>query len=177
MNKLLHLFKEEFRKFLPPALFFFVSLHAVALVHVLMLKGSGISPESSFSILMAALILGKAVLLADALPVINRFPDKPLIYNVGWKTLIYQLLATLLHYLERLFEFSRHAGGIVEGNRKLLEEIIWQHFIAIQIILFLLILMYCTMHELIRVIGKEKVKKIFFGPVDTQSVYQAPAGN
>jgi len=36
---------------------------------------------------VAALILGKALLLADMLPVINRFPDKPLIYNVTWKTI------------------------------------------------------------------------------------------
>ena len=38
---------------------------------------------------MAALILGKAVLLADMLPLINRYPDRPLGFNVAWKTLIY----------------------------------------------------------------------------------------
>ena len=29
--------------------------------------------------------------------------------------------------------------------------------------LFVLIVMYCTMHELVRVIGEEKVMRIFFG--------------
>ena len=28
-----------------------------------------------------------------------------------------------------------------------------------------LIAMYCAMHELVRVIGKEKVMRIFFGPM------------
>ena len=115
------------------------------------------------SVAVAALILGKAVLIADLLPMINRFPNKPLIYNVGWKTLIYLLLATLIHYLERLVDFWRQAGGLVAGNEKLLAEIVWPHFWAIQIILFVLIVMYCTMHELVRVIGKEKVLRIFFG--------------
>jgi hypothetical protein len=145
--------------------FFFVALHIVAFVRVLMLKGTGISPLSSMSVAVAALILGKAVLIADMLPMINRFPNKPLIYNVAWKTLIYLLMATFIHYLERLIDFWRQAGGLVAGNKKLLAEIVWPHFWAIQIILFVLIVMYCTMHELVRVIGREKVLRIFFGPM------------
>src|SRR5947199_9378623 len=94
--------KEEFFKLLPPMIFFFVALHIVTFVRVLMLKGTGISPLSTISIAIAALILGKAVLLADMLPMVNRFPNKPLIYNVAWKTLIYLVMATLNNYVERL---------------------------------------------------------------------------
>src|SRR5216683_8144871 len=135
-----------------------------------MLKKTGIAPSSSISIAVAALILGKAVLIADLLPMINRFPNKPLIYNVAWKTLIYLLMATVIHYLERLIDFWREAGGLVAGNQKLLSEIVWPHFWAIQIILFVLIVMYCTMHELVRVIGREKVLRIFFGPMPIPQV-------
>ena len=162
--------KEEFFKLLPPTIFFFVALHIVAFVRVLMLKGTGISPLSTISIAVAALILGKAVLIADMLPTINRFPNKPLIYNVAWKTSIYLLVATLIHYLERLVDFWRQTGSFVAGNEKLLAEIIWPHFWAIQIILFVLIVMYCMMHELVRVIGKEKTLRIFFGPMPAPEV-------
>jgi hypothetical protein len=162
--------KEEFFKLLPPTIFFFVALHIVMFVHVLMLKGTGIAPSSSISIAVAALILGKAVLVADMLPMVNRFPHKPLIYNVAWKTLLYWLMATLIHYVERLIDFWRQTGGFVAGNQKLMAEIIWPHFWAIQIILFVLIAMYCMMHELVRVIGKEKVMRIFFGPMPAPEV-------
>jgi hypothetical protein len=162
--------KEEFFKLLPPTIFFFVALHIVAFVHVLMLMKTGIAPSSSISIALAALILGKAVLLADMVPMINRFPNRPLIYNVAWKTLIYWLMATLIHYVERLIDFWRQAGSFVAGNRKLFSEIIWPHFWAIQIILFVLIAMYCMMHELVRVIGKEKAMRIFFGPMPAPEV-------
>ena len=162
--------KEEFFKILPPTIFFFVALHIVMFIRVLMLKGTGVAPSSSISIAVAALILGKAVLIADMLPMINRFPNKPLIYNVAWKTLIYLVVATLIHYLERLIDFWRQAGGFVAGNRKLLAEIVWPHFWAIQIILLVLIVMYCTMHELVRVIGREKVVRIFFGPMPIPQV-------
>jgi hypothetical protein len=162
--------KEEFFKLLPPTIYFFVALHIVAFVHVLMLKKTGLAPSSTISIAVGALILGKAVLIADMLPMINRFPNKPLIYNVAWKTLIYLLVATLIHYLERLVDFWRQAGSFVAGNEKLLAEIVWPHFWAIQIILLILIVMYCTMHELVRVIGKEKVLQIFFGPLPIPQV-------
>ena len=59
-------------------------------------------------------------------------------------------MAAIVHYLERLFDFSREAGGLIAGNEKLLAEIVWPHFWAIQIVLFVLILMYCTMHEFAR---------------------------
>lgn len=170
MSKLSTTLKKEFFELLPPTIFFFVALHIVAFVRVLALKGTGISPLSSMSIAVAALILGKAVLIADMLPLINRFPNKPLIYNVAWKTFIYLLAATLIHYVERLIDFWRQAGSFVAGNEKLLAEIVWPHFWAIQIILFVLIVMYCTMHELVRVIGKEKVLRIFFGPMPIPQV-------
>src|SRR6266568_1285243 len=170
MGKVSSKLKEEFFALLPPTIFFFVALHIVAFVRVLMLKGTGISPLSTMSIAVAALILGKAVLLADMLPMINRFPNKPLIYNVAWKTLIYLLMATLIHYLERLIDFWRQTGSFVAGNQKLLAEIVWPHFWAIQIILLVLIVMYCTIHELVREIGKEKVLRIFFGPMPAPEV-------
>ncbi len=162
--------KEEFFKILPPTIFFFIALHIVMFIRVLMLEGTGLKPSSSISIAVAALILGKAVLIADMVPMINRFPNKPLIYNVAWKTLVYWLMATLIHYVERLIDFWRHTGGFVAGNKKVLAEIVWPHFWAVQIILFVLIAVYCTMHELVRVIGKEKVLRIFFGPMPAPEV-------
>ena len=163
MSKLFTKLKEEFKALLPPTIFFFVALHLVALTRVLMLKGTGLTVSTSWQITLAALILGKAVLLADLLPFINRYPDKPLIYNVAWKTTIYVLVAMLVRYLEHLVDFWREAGSLVAGNQKLLAEIVWPHFWAIQIFLGVLILMYCTMHELVRVIGRDRVLEIFFG--------------
>jgi hypothetical protein len=170
MTKLSTKLKEEFFKLLPPMIFFFVALHIVAFIHVLMLKKTGIAASSSVSIAVAALILGKAVPIADMLPFINRFPNKPLIYNVGWKTVIYWLISVAIHYVERVIEFWRQTGSFGAGNEKLLAEIVWPHFWAIQIILFVLIVMYCTMHELVRVIGREKVLRIFFGPMPVPQV-------
>jgi len=164
MHKIFEKLKEEFFAILPPTIFFFVALHIVTFIRVLMARGSHFEPLSTISIAVASLILGKAVLIADMLPPINRYPNKPLAYNIAWKTAIYLLMATLIHYLERLIDFSRQAGGIIPGNEKMLSEIVWPHYWAVQIILLMLILVYCTAHELVRVIGREKMLRLFFGP-------------
>jgi hypothetical protein len=156
---------EEFRAVLPPTIFFFIALNIIAVIRRLMLEGTGIAVSTPLQATVAALILGKAVLIADHLPIINRYPHKPLAYNVAWKTVIYVVVATLIHYLERLFEFWGQADGLAAANRKLLAETIWPHFFAIEIILVVLIVMYNMLHELFRLIGRDKALEIFFGPV------------
>jgi hypothetical protein len=164
VSKVTEKIKEEFYAILPPTLYFFIALHIIAIIRVLINKGTGIPLSTTASIAVSALVLGKSVLLADMLPLINRYPQKPLIYNVVWKTLVYMVVASIIHYLERLWDFAKEAGGVVAGNDALLAKIVWPHFAAIEILLFVLIVMYCTMHELTRVIGRDKVLKILFGP-------------
>src|SRR5262245_18794319 len=88
--------REDFLERLPPTVLFFISLHIVAVIRTLMARGTPYQPLGTFAIAISALILGKAVLLADLLPAINRFPVRPLVYNVMWKTVLYLLFATVL---------------------------------------------------------------------------------
>ena len=155
--------KEEVRELIPPTIFFFVALSVVAVVRVLMVRGTGLQATSVAQIAVGALILGKAVVIADLLPLINRFPNHPLAYNIAWKTAIYALVAMLIHYVERLIDFWKEAGGFIAGNEKLLAETVWPHFWAIQIILVILIFNYCTLHEVARVLGRDKMREMFFG--------------
>ena len=166
MGKVSGKVKEEFFAMIPPTIFFFFTLGLVAVVRMLMTKGTGLPISTPIQVAVGALVLGKAVLIADMLPVINRYPDKPLAYNVAWKTAIYVLAALVIHYLERLVDFWKQAGGFVAGNEKLITEMVWPHFWAIQIILIVLILDYCVMHELARVIGVKKLRDMFFGQPD-----------
>ncbi|WP_066734183.1 hypothetical protein [Cupriavidus sp. D384] len=165
MSDVVATIKHEFLEMLPPTIFFLVALHIVAVIRALMVRSSGIELETSASILLAALILGKAVLIANMMPFINRFPDKPLIWNVGWKTLIYMLVALLVHYLERLYEYWKEAPSLAAANHTLLVEMNWPRFWAIQILLLTLIFSYCVIAEIVRVVGRERFRRMFFGPL------------
>ncbi len=110
MSKLSAKIKEEVVALIPPTLFFLFTLSLIALIRVLMLRGTGIPVSSMAQIAVGALILGKAVVIADLLPFINRYPERPLAYNIAWKTAIYTLVAMLVHYAgapHRLLETGR----------------------------------------------------------------------
>jgi hypothetical protein len=165
MSKATEKIKEEFRAMVPPTLYFFVILHIVALIRALMIKGTGITLDTTTSVAIAALVLGKSVLIADMMPFINRFPERPLIWNVAWKTVVYFLVALVIHYLEHLYDFWKVAPGFAAANEKLLAEIVWPHYLAIQLLLSVLIFGYSVMSEFTRAMGAGKVKMMFFGPL------------
>jgi hypothetical protein len=163
MSKTTEKIKEEFFNLLPPTIFFFIALHIIAIIRSLILESEGLQVTTTVSVTITALVLGKCVVIADLLPFINRYPHKPLIHNIAWKTIIYVLISIVIHYLEHLIDFWKEAGRFVAANHKLLEEIVWPHFWAVQILLVILVLTYCTMRELTRIIGKKKMIEIFFG--------------
>src|SRR5215467_9328254 len=163
MTKLWHTLKHEFREVLPPTIFFFITFHIVLLDRALMLREYGLHLSSIAAATVMALLVAKVVLLADMLPIINRFPEKPLIYNVVWKTAIYVVASIFAHYLEHLVPVWWRLGSFQAANEQIGSEIVWPHFWGLQIWLVVLIFLYCLARELIRVIGRDQVRKILFG--------------
>ena len=163
MSKFVHMMKVLIHEMIPPATFFFVSFQLIAFTNALMLRQYGIEVTTFVAATIGALVAAKVVLLADLLPFINRYPGRPLIYNILWKAMIYFLAACVVRYLEEFVHFYRRDGQMGAVNRHLLDEVIWTRFWAIQIWLTVLLLIYCTMHELVRTFGQQRVRELFFG--------------
>jgi hypothetical protein len=173
MEKLGRWIAHEFREVIPPAIFFLLGFHMLALTRSLMLREYRVHAASAAGATVGALLVAKVVLIADSFAVINRFPSRPLIYNVAWKTTIYVLAALVVHYLEHLVPLWWRLGDLGAANHRLMEEIVWPHFWAVQLWLVVLLFMYCAMRELIRAIGPHEVRRIFFGPVRSGSTNTA----
>lgn len=163
MQKALRLIKHELHEIIPPTVFFFIAFLLILVTKKLVLEDYGIEASAVAAAVMGALIVGKVVLIVDHFPFVNKFPGKPLIYNVTWKTALYLIAAFLVRYLEHLIEFARKYGSAIEGNRHLLAEVIWSNFFLIQVWLSVLLLVFCGFRELVRAIGREKVIRMFFG--------------
>ena len=175
MKKFGEFVKREVRELIPPTLFFFIAFHIIALSRSLMLHQYGVSVSATAGVAIGALLVGKAVLIADLLPFVNLYPHKPLIYNVLWKTAIYTIAAMIVRYLEHLIPYWWRTGGFVAGNRELEKEIVWPFFWTIQLWLCVLLFLYCTSRELVRAIGAEEVKRMFFG-IQPKAGSKAEAG-
>lgn len=165
MNKIFQRLKEKFLGIIPASVFFFVAFQLLAITRSLILQQYGIQVSTFVAATIGALIVARVVMIVDLLPFVNRFPDKPLAYNIVWKTIIYWLAAFLVRYVEHLIHFVGKYGDIAVANSRLLDEVIWPHFLIVQIWLFVLFLMYCTLRELIRVLGRERIRSMFFGPI------------
>ena len=163
MSKLAHSLKHLVHEMIAPAAFFFVTFQLLALTRALMLKRYGIEVTTFAEATIGALVAAKVVVLADLLPFINRFPGRPLVWNISWKTGIYFAAALAVRCLEEFIHGLRQHGTVLDAARHLLDDVVWPHFWAIQIWLTVLLLVYCTGQELLRALGRERVREIFFG--------------
>jgi hypothetical protein len=163
MNNPKERIKHELLELLPPAIFFLLAFHTITLSRALMLREYGVKVSALAGATLGALLVAKVVLIADHLPFVNRFPEKPLIYNVVWKTAIYVLGALLVHYLEHLVPVWWREGNFVVANHHLLNEVVWPHFWAIQLWLIVLLFVYCALREFVRAVGRREVMRLFFG--------------
>jgi hypothetical protein len=148
---------------LPPTIFFFVILHIVIFTRALMDEQYGIEIPTSVSATIAALIVGKAILITDALPFVNWFRKSRLIYNVVWRIFLYICLIFVFQFLEELIPVIHNYETVQEGVRHTIEEIKWHRFWASYTLLSVFLAIYIISTELIGALGRDKSLKLFFG--------------
>jgi hypothetical protein len=161
--KLLKSIKHDFFEILPPTIFFFIAFSLILATKLLMLREYGISWTGFGAAVIGAILVGKVVLMVDKLPFVNRFPDRPLMYNASWKSLIYFLAALLVRYLDHVVPLLLKHESLIEASRHLIGEVVWPQFWLVQMWLAVLFFVYCSLRELVRVIGRDKIIHIFFG--------------
>lgn len=162
MSRILTTLRREFILVLPPTIFFFVAFNVISITKALMLREHGIEFSGLATATVGALLVGKVILVADKIPIMNRFPEKPLIYNILWKTAIYVLAVFVVRYAEHLIPFLMDGSSVGIAHQQLLNQVVWQHFWSIQIWLIVLFFVYASLHELVQLIGRETVLRLLF---------------
>jgi hypothetical protein len=162
MSKVLSVVIEEFKEAIPATLFFLVVFHIVAWTRMLMLDSYGITLGHSSLATIGALIVAKAILIADKLHMANWFAHRPLVLSILWKALFFSIFTWLFRGVEEFIPLISKYESIRVAFQHLLEEVVWTHFFALNILVFISLLIYCSAVELVRVLGKEKVIAIFF---------------
>ena len=163
-GKLLSFLGREFREMLPPTLFFFVGFNLILFTKRLILEDYLVNYIGFFIATTSALVVGKSVLVANAMPFLRRFDDSPLFYPVLFKTVVYTVFVFVARLLEALVHYLVQ-GGVLGGGR-FVEELIgkfsWAHFTAVQLWIFVLFLIYVAASELNQLLGDGEIFKIFF---------------
>ena len=105
---------KEFKEIIPPTLFFAVSFNIIVLTTQLILDDYFVRFGSFLVATTAALVVGKAVLVANALPLLRRFDKAPLIQPIMFKTLVYFAVVFVVRFLEKIIEYG-FSGGTLAG--------------------------------------------------------------
>src|SRR5580700_4601706 len=175
--RLLAFLIKELEELLPPTVFFAISFDLILLTTQLILADYLIHFFSFLVAITSALVVGKSVLLADALPFFRRFDTAPMIQSVLFKTIVYWTVVFVVRFLEKLVEYW-FGGGTVSGIPDYIaNHFTWHRFAAIQIWIFVLFLIYTSVATLNARLGKGELVKIFFTrpPGATKQSCPAPA--
>src|SRR5262249_1601286 len=147
---------------LPPTIFFFVGFNLVLWTKRMILEEHGIDFSGFFTATVAALLVGKAVLVTDNLSLMHRFDGAPMIRSILFKSAIYWLCVLIVRLAEGLLHFLATGGTIADFPAYLIERFSWSRFLSIQIWLMVLFLIYVTMHELNTLFGDGELYRLFF---------------
>ena len=161
--------KKEFLEMLPPTIFLFVVFHIILFTRALMAKQYGLNFSSSAAATIGALIVGKSILIADALPFVNLFRQKRLIYNIAWKTFLYLSIVVFFQFLEELIPLISKYGAISTASEHFIEEMKWPRFWATNILFVLFLVVYNLATGVIDAIGRNEFLEILFSSKSNHS--------
>jgi hypothetical protein len=146
---------------LPPTIFFFFGFNLILFTRWMTLEEHGIPFTNFFAATFAALLVGKAVLVVDNLAFMRRFDGAPLIQPILFKSMIYWIFVFVFRIAEGLFHFLADGGALGDFPNFVLSQFSWPRFLAIQIWLMVLFLVYVTAHELNTLFGDGELPRLF----------------
>src|SRR4249919_2980050 len=91
----------------------------------------------------------------------RRFDGAPLIQPILFKSAIYWLVVFVFRIAEGLFHFLREGGALGDFPDFVVAQFSWPRFLAIQIWLMVLFLVYVTAHELNALFGDGELPRLF----------------
>jgi len=164
--RLLH----EVREALPPTIFFFVGFNFVVLTSNLLVAQYLIGLSNFMIATVAALVVGKAVLVANAMPYLRRYDRAPLIQPILYKTAFYWVVVFFARLLERFVHFAFEGNPPGDFIPYLLTTFSWHRFSAISLWIFVLFLIYVTVSEFSHLFGPGELRRLFltYRPTELQ---------
>jgi hypothetical protein len=155
--RLLH----EAREAIPPTIFFFIGFNFIVFTTNLLLADYAVAVSSFMLATVAALVVGKAVLVANAMPYLRRYDRAPLIQPILYKTAFYWVVVFLARLLERFVHFSLEGNPPGDFIPYLITTFSWHRFSAISLWIFALFLIYVTATEFSHLFGPGELRRLF----------------
>ena len=152
----------EWLEMLPPTIFFFVGFNFIVLTTNLLVAQYLVAVSSFMLVTLAALVVGKAVLVANKMSLLRRYDRAPLIQPILYKTAFYWVVVFFVRLLERFVHFAFEGNPPGDFPSYLVTTFSWHRFSAISLWILVLFLIYVTASELSHLFGPGELRRLFF---------------
>ena len=152
----------EAREALLPTIFFFAGFNLIVLTTNLLVAQYLVAVSNFMLATLGALVVGKAVLVANKIPYLRHYDRAPLIQPILFKTGFYWIVVFFARLLERFVHFSLEGNAPVDFFPYLITTFSWQRFAAISLWLLVLFLIYVTAAEFSNIFGPGEIPRLLF---------------
>ncbi|CAC5345340.1 MULTISPECIES: hypothetical protein [Planktothrix] len=112
--------------------------------------------------IMGALVLGKVILLSEKMPIVERYQDKPLIISVGYKSVLFTIIALFFNSIEHLivglFQHESLERILIEFKNQVSQIDLFYQILCLLIVF----IPFFMMRELNKILGKGTLFNLFF---------------
>jgi hypothetical protein len=141
--------------------FLFVGSNFIVLTANLLVAEYLVAVSNFMLATIAALVVGKAVLVANAMPYLRRYDRAPLIQPILYKTAFYWVVVFFARLLERFVHFSLEGNPPCDFIPYLITTFSWHRFSAISLWILVLFLIYVTATEFSQLFGPGELRRLF----------------
>ena len=153
---------EELKRFVVIFLYLWVVFGLLSIHKSLVLTQEHLDyAEHTFAIINA-FVFAKVLLVGEQLHIGRRFEDRPLIYSILHKSLVFSFVLISFHLVESVAVGMWHGNTVAESVPPLFG---WnpKGLLAVGFTCFVLLLPFFGFREIARVLGRDKMRAMLFG--------------
>ncbi len=160
-----HALMDLVREMAPVVLFFFIVFGLIGLLYKLFVSQYAIEFSAFTKAAIAALIMGKVVLLLDWAGTGHRFErDFPRALVILIKTIIYAFAVILVGMGERIRHAVHEAGSFNAGINMMIADANVDRFLGFVLLISLIVGFYLMVQQISQAMGKGALIRLFFEP-------------
>ena len=153
---------EEFKRFVAIFVYLWVVFGLLSIHKSLVLSQLHLDYEEHAFAIINAFVFAKVLLVGEELHLGRRFQNRPLIYPVLYKCLVFSLVLIFFHAIESIAVGMWHGNTLAASIPPLLG---WnpKGLLAVGFSCFVLLIPFFGFREMARVLGRREMRNLLFG--------------
>ena len=154
--------RHELTRYAVVSAYLYVCFGAIVLYKAAILGAHGIDFPILGLAIAKALVLGKFILMGQTFRLGERHRDKPLIYAIAYKVMMFAALLVVLSVVEEIIMAKIH-GRSIEDALARVAGASWPEILTSCLLLCLILVPYFGMSAIDEALGEGRLRRMFFG--------------